>query len=65
MSKTFWCDGCGKPTEHTLSRYCGAWLCDECDHHRGLCRCFCGWSLSGADGRKELEDMGERIEEDY
>jgi hypothetical protein len=31
-----------------------------------MARCFCGWSLSGGDGRAELEEMGEVIEpEDY
>ena len=59
-----YCERCRKPTNHTFSRYCGAWLCDECDYHHGLCRCYCGWSESGNDGRRELEEMGENIEED-
>lgn len=50
----------------TLSRTCGVYVCDECDYHDGLARCFCGWSQSGGDGRRELEEMGETIEpEDY
>lgn len=57
------CPQCG--SEMTMSRHCGAWVCDACDHHNGLVRCFCGWSLSGGDGRQELEDMGEQIDEDY
>ena len=24
-------------------RYCGAYVCDRCDDHKGLGRCFCGW----------------------
>ena len=49
-----------------FSRYCGADVCLICDNHKGLARCFCGWSLSGANGREELEAMGETIEEgDY
>ncbi len=45
------------------SRGCGVRICDECGDHKGLARCFCGWSASGGDGRRELEDMGETIDE--
>lgn len=45
---------------------CGAKVCDLCGDHKGLARCWCGWSLSGGDGRVELEEMGEVIDaEDY
>ena len=47
-------------------RYCGAFVCQDCDEHKGLARCYCGWSRSGGNGREELEEMGEVIEaEDY
>lgn len=42
--------------------YCGAYVCTDCGYHKGLARCYCGWSLSGGDGRRELEEMGETIE---
>lgn len=49
-----------------LSRYCGAWVCDDCGNHNSLTRCYCGWSESGGDGYAELEYEGEVIEpEDY
>ena len=48
--------------EYTFSRYCGARVCDDCDDHRGLDRCYCGWSRSGGNGRAELEEMGETID---
>lgn len=48
-----------------FSRYCGVKVCSNCDYHKGLARCYCGWSLSGGNGRQELEDMGEQIEDDY
>lgn len=51
---------CGGKVE--LHRYCGARVCDRCGVHEGLARCFCGWSLSGRDGRTELEEFGETIE---
>ena len=55
---------CG--TKFEFSRSCGATVCPSCDHHKGFARCFCGWSLSGINGRMELEEMGEVIEpEDY
>ena len=48
-----------------FSRTCGADVCTECGYHKGLVRCFCGWSLSGGDGYRELVEMGEQIEDDY
>lgn len=67
------CDQCGayhQPEkcscggEYHLQRSCGAMVCDRCDDHKGLARCFCGWSRSGEDGRRELIEMGETIDED-
>lgn len=40
--------------------YCGAYVCD-CGDHKGLARCYCGFSRSGNDGRRELIEMGETI----
>lgn len=55
----------GHRHEYLFSRYCGARVCG-CGDHKGLARCFCGWSASGGDGRRELIEMGETIEpEDY
>jgi hypothetical protein len=51
------CDG-----EYEFNRYCGCQVCDDCGDHKGLARCYCGWSQSGGDGRRELEEMGETIE---
>lgn len=48
-----------------IDRFCGAYICVNCGDHKGLARCFCGWSLSGNDGYQELIEMGERIEDDY
>lgn len=47
-----------------LARPCGAYVCDVCEYHDGLVRCFCGWAASGGDGYQELRDMGETIEGD-
>jgi len=57
------CDRCSGTT--TFSRSCGADVCNRCGAHRGLARCYCGWSGSGADGRRELIEMGEVIDDDY
>lgn len=57
------CTNCGGPM--VFSRYCGVVVCDRCDNHDGLARCYCGWSESGRNGRAELEMMGETIDEDY
>ena len=45
-----------------FNNHCGCYVCENCDSHKGLARCYCGWSLSGNDGRRELTDMGETIE---
>ena len=45
--------------------YCGAHVCDNCGNHLFLDRCFCGWSSSGWDGRRELIEYGEQIDDDY
>lgn len=50
--------------DYQMSRYCGVKVCSECDEHKGLDRCYCGWSRSGGDGYRELTEMGETIEED-
>jgi len=46
-------------------RGCAAYVCYECDDHKGLARCYCGWAASGGNGRRELVDMGENIDDDY
>lgn len=48
--------------EYEFQRYCGAKVCDLCDDHKGLARCFCGWSKSGNNGLRELEEMGEAVD---
>ena len=52
--------------DYPFDRRCGAHTCIHCDDHRGLARCYCGWSQSGRDGRQELVEMGGTIApEDY
>lgn len=49
--------------EYRFSRYCGAQVCDHCGDHKGLARCYCGWSKTRpGDGYNELLEMGETIE---
>ena len=50
--------------DYEYQTYCGARVCNHCEDHAGLGRCFCGWSRSGGDGRRELEEMGETIDDD-
>lgn len=52
--------------DYARSRYCGVQVCmdDDCGEHRGLSRCYCGWSREGGDGRAELIAMGETIAEE-
>jgi hypothetical protein len=52
--------------DYPFDRRSEAHACIHCDDHRGLARCYCGWSQSGRDGRQELVEMGETIApEDY
>ena len=57
------CDAHGCNGEADFIDYCGAYVCDTCDKHHGLTRCYCGWSESGGDGRQELVDAGETIDD--
>ena len=50
--------------DYVFNDYCGAKVCVVCEDHKGLARCYCGWSASGGDGYAELIEMGERIEEE-
>lgn len=55
------CPNCGSENYYLASE-CGVRVCDDCDHHEKLQRCFCGWSRRGEDGRRELEELGEVID---
>jgi len=40
-------------------------VCIKCGDHKGLTRCYCGWSADGTDaGVQELLERGEVIDED-
>jgi hypothetical protein len=54
----------GRSSYH-LSRTCGVDICGECRDHKGLARCFCGWASNGGDGRAQLIEWGENVDEDY
>ena len=49
--------------EYVFNKHCGALVCNRCDEHQGMARCYCGWSQSGEDGYMELEEEGEVIDE--
>jgi hypothetical protein len=55
---------------------CGAYVCSHCTQHASVnretqeviqtfVRCYCGWAQDGGDGRQQLIEMGENLEEDY
>ncbi|MHA2063224.1 MAG: hypothetical protein ACXABY_02465 [Candidatus Thorarchaeota archaeon] len=57
--------------DYEFNSYCSAHVCtvfdpktDEgCGHHKGLARCWCGWSVtSPGRGFQELEELGENME---
>ena len=52
-----------KHTNKVFSKSCGAYICQDCNNHEGLTRCYCGWSEFGENGEDELWEMGENIEE--
>lgn len=43
--------------EYQWFRFCGAWVCVQCGHHKGLARCYCGWGL--APGERLEDDIGD------
>lgn len=47
--------------EYVWDRACGAKVCTQCNHHKDLARCYCGWP--NGRGRDELEEMGEVIDD--
>ena len=51
--------------DYQFRAYCGAKVCDSCEDHEGLARCYCGWAASGGNGIRELIEMGEQIDDDY
>jgi hypothetical protein len=55
---------CSCGGEYERSSGCGVKVCDTCGDHKGLARCYCGWSANGGNGRAELEEMGETIDPD-
>jgi len=57
------CPECGGKMER--SRECGVPVCTGCGHHLGLARCYCGWAADGGDGRDQLIEMGECLDDDY
>lgn len=59
------CDAPGCKGTARMDSHCGAYVCDTCGEHVGLVRCYCGWSAAGGDGRAELLEAGEVLEEDY
>ena len=49
--------------DYVFSPYCCTYRCLKCDDHKGLARCYCGWSKTyPGRGREELEEMGEVID---
>jgi hypothetical protein len=49
--------------EFEFSSYCGAYVCNACENHKGLARCYCTWTASGnGNGYQELQEAGEVIE---
>lgn len=61
--RTKQCDAQGCDQTARFSDHCGAWVC-YCGAHVGLDRCYCGWARNGGDGRVQLEEDGETIDED-
>ena len=55
------CERCNAELAAQMDTYCGAYVCQNCYHHQGLARCYCGWSTSGDDGAAELVEMGETL----
>lgn len=43
---------CGKQGcngHYHWSEFCGAYVCDVCEDHKGMSSCYCGWNKHLAD----------------
>ncbi len=49
--------------QYEFQPYCGVDICWDCDDHKGLDRCFCGWSRFNHNGYQELIEMGEVVDD--
>ena len=47
------CESCGKKSVF-WSKFCGAKICGQCNHHQGLGMCFCGWNVRDDVDRAEV-----------
>lgn len=56
------CPNCKQSTMER-SNECGVKVCTNCGEHDGLVRCFCGWAADGGDGREQLIELGENLDE--
>ena len=45
-----------------VDKKCGVLICVICTNHKGIDYCYCGWSITGIDGKKYLQDKGEDID---
>lgn len=58
------CNQCG--TLAGWNEYCGCFVCNCGNHFRfgsELDRCYCGWARDGGDGRQQLADYGENVDD--
>ena len=71
----FMCEKCYSNGSFEVSKDCGVWKCKDCGAHAKydgaeqepgpmLARCFCGWAADGGNGRQQLVEMGENVEDD-
>jgi hypothetical protein len=49
---------------YNFEKSCGAFVCCECNDHKGMARCYCNWAADGGNGRDQLVEMGETIDEE-
>ena len=53
---------CAHKYPQRIDKECGVWICIHCGYHKDIIACYCGWSITGLDGRQYLQDKGEDIE---
>ena len=54
MNETITCE-CGG--QYFWSKYCGAYVCQQCGNHKGLVRCFCGWKCQIGIHEEPFDDV--------
>jgi hypothetical protein len=50
------CSKASCPGHYRWSKFCGAYVCTVCGHHRGLSSCYCGYGAERSDPEARVRE---------